>query len=179
MTTKKKTKTRSKAVYHVRNWSEYDKALVNRYSLTMWISEDVQKNWKYCGPKQRGAQYEYTDQAIESMLILKELFHLTNRGVEGFVRSLFELIKINLPVPDHTTLSSRGLKSQVLLGMARTNAAQSYDTCQVYDTIQARAPDARIIIPPRKNARIWQYGNFKAAPLSRDDNLRAIRIEQP
>lgn len=50
-----------------------------------------------------------------------------------------------------------------------------YDTRQVYDAIQARAPDARIIIPPQKNARIWQHGNCKATPLPRDENLRAIR----
>ena len=105
--TKKKTKSCSKAVDHVRNWSEYDQALVNRHSLTIWISEDMQKNWKYRGPKQRGAQYEYSDQAIETMLILKEIFHLTNRGVEGFVESLFEMMRINFPVPDHTTLSTR------------------------------------------------------------------------
>lgn len=108
MIKKKKTKSRSKAVYHVRNWSEYDKALVNRHSLTLWISEDMQKAWKYDGPKRRGAQFQYSDLAIESMLMLKEILHLTNRGVEGFVRSLFELMKINLPVPDHTTLSERG-----------------------------------------------------------------------
>ena len=58
MKTKNKTKARSKTVYHVRNWSKYDRALVNRYSLTLWISEDVQKNWKYDGPKQRGAQFD-------------------------------------------------------------------------------------------------------------------------
>ena len=115
MTTKKKPKSRSKAVYHIQNWSEYDQALVNRYSLTIWISEDVKENWKYTGPKQRGAQYEYSDQAIENMLTLKELFQLTNRGVEGFVRSLFEMMGIDLPVPDHTTLSIRGKQLEVEL----------------------------------------------------------------
>lgn len=115
MKTKKKPKPRSKKVYHVRNWSEYDQALVNRYSLTIWVSEDIRENWKYDGPKQRGAQYEYSDQAIESMLTLKEIFQLTNRGAEGFVRSLFEMMGIELPVPDHTTLSIRGKHLQVEL----------------------------------------------------------------
>ena len=31
-----------------------------------------------------------------------------NRATEGFMRSLFGLLKIDLPVPDHTTLSRRG-----------------------------------------------------------------------
>lgn len=32
-----------------------------------------------------------------------------------------------------------------------------------------------IIIPPQKNAKIWQHGNFKSSPHPRDMNLRAIR----
>ena len=254
MTTQNKTKSRSKAVYHVRNWSEYDQALVKRHSLTIWISEDMQKSWKYRGPKQRGAQYEYSDQAIEMMLMLKEIFHLTNRGVEGFVRSLFGLMRINLPVPDHTTLSTRGKHLEIELprqaqgritivmdssglkiygegewkvrkhgwGKHRTwcklhlmvepssgeiqavdltgadghdsKSVQrmfvqlepcieiteiagdgGYDTWEVYDVIKARAPDAKIMIPPQKNAKIKQHGNCKSPPLPRDEALRAIR----
>jgi hypothetical protein len=115
MRTKKKTKSRSKAVYHVRNWSEYDRALVNRYSLTLWISKDMKKACNFDGQTRRGAQFQYSDLAIESMLMFKEIFHLTNRGVEGFVRSLFELMKINLSVPDHTTLSERGKHLEIEL----------------------------------------------------------------
>jgi hypothetical protein len=32
-----------------------------------------------------------------------------------------------------------------------------------------------ILIPPRKNARIWQHGNSKAERLKRDENLRYLR----
>jgi len=32
-----------------------------------------------------------------------------------------------------------------------------------------------ILIPPRKNARIWQHGNSKEERLKRDENLRYIR----
>ena len=251
---KTKPKSHSKTVYHLKNWSEYDKALVNRYSLTMWISEDVQKVWEYTGPPQRGAQFEYSDMAIETVLTLKELFHLTNRGVEGFVRSLFELMGLDLSVPDHTTLSTRGktlgveipkrmkgpltitvdssgLKvygegewkvrkhgwnkrrtwckfhlmiepesgeiGAVCLTGADVHDAQAvesmleqlppeveitrfigdggYDTWGTYDVIQARAPDADILIPPQKNAKIKQHGNCKSKPLPRDETLRAIR----
>lgn len=42
------------------------------------------------------------------MLILREVFHLTNRGAEGCMRSLFQLVQVALPVPDHTTLSQQG-----------------------------------------------------------------------
>jgi hypothetical protein len=61
----------------------------------------------YTGEKQRGSQIEYSDQALLVMLTVKEVFPPTHRGVEGFVRSLFRVLKINLPVPDHVTLFER------------------------------------------------------------------------
>jgi hypothetical protein len=79
------------------------------------MSGGFEKTRMYTGEKQRGSQFDYTDQAILVMLTVKEVFHLTNRGVEGFVRSLFEMMKINLPVPDHSTLSKRGKDLKVKL----------------------------------------------------------------
>jgi hypothetical protein len=81
------------------------------------MSADFEKTWMYAsrGEKQRGGQFDYTDQAILVMLTVKEVFHLTNRGVEGFVRSLFRMMKIHLPVPDHSTLSKRGKGLKVKL----------------------------------------------------------------
>lgn len=107
MPKQKHTQPRPKTLYRVKNWSEYDKALVQRGSITFWISDDFEKIWRHAGEKQRGSQFDYSDQAILVMLTVKEVFHLTNRGVEGFVRSIFRMMKLNLPVPDHTTLSKR------------------------------------------------------------------------
>jgi hypothetical protein len=115
MPKQKHTQPRQKALYRVKNWSKYDKALVQRGSITFWISDDFEKEWLYVGKKQRGNQFDYSDQAILIMLTIKEIYHLTNRGVEGFVRSLFRMLKINLPVPDHSTLSKRGKDLRVNL----------------------------------------------------------------
>ena len=115
MPKQKRTQPRPKTLYCVKNWSDYDKALVQRGSITFWMSDDFEKTWIYTGEKQRGSQFDYTDQAILVMLTVKEVFHLTNRGVEGFVRSLFRMMKIKLPVPDHSTLSKRGKDLKVKL----------------------------------------------------------------
>ena len=90
----KKPQSRRKALYRVANWSEYDKALVERGSITFWIVDDFEKTWPYVGEKQRGSQFEYSDEAILVMLTVKEVFHLTNWSVEGFMRSIFRLMKI-------------------------------------------------------------------------------------
>lgn len=109
------TRSRRKTIYHIRNWSAYDRALVQRGSLTIWISEEALAAWEYHGPRQRGAQFDYSDQAIEAVLTLKEVFHLTNREAEGLVQSVFALIQVTLAVPDHSTLSRRGRTVQIRL----------------------------------------------------------------
>ncbi len=111
----KQTQSRRKELYRVKNWSEYEEALVQRGSITFWLSDDFEKVWLYTGEKQRGSQFDYSDKAIEIMLTIKEVFHLTNRSVEGFVRSLFGMMNISLSVPDHTTLSKRGKSLKVKL----------------------------------------------------------------
>lgn len=109
------TYSRPKPLYRVKNWSEYEKALVQRGSITFWLSDDFEQSWRYTGEKQRGSQFDYSDKAIEIMLTIKEVFHLTHRQSEGFVRSVFAMLNIRLPVPDHSTLSRRGKTLQVRL----------------------------------------------------------------
>ena len=247
-----KTHSRRKALYRVQNWPDYDKALVQRGSITFWLSNDFEKSWRYTGEKQRGAPFDYSDQAILVMLTVKEVFHLTNRQAEGFMRSLFALLKIVLSVPDHSTLSKRGrnlkvslpkkthpslnivmdstglkiygegewkvrqhgvskrrtwrklhlganpesgeiqaviltenslsddeaveaLLEQIEQEIAKFAADGAYDKRKVYDNLNAHSPNVDILIPPRKNARIWKHGNTKAERLKRDENLRSIR----
>jgi hypothetical protein len=252
MPKQKHTQPRRKALYRVKNWPEYEDALVERGSMTFWLSEDFEKVWRYTGEKQRGSQFEYSDKAIEIMLTIREAFHLTHRGVEGFMRSLFGMMNIDLPVPDHTTLSKRGKTLKVKLpkksnqslnlvldstglkifgegewkvrkhgyskhrtwrklhlganpdtgeiqGVVLTENSVSddavvkemleqieptvlscaadgaYDKRRVYEALNEHSPQVDILIPPRKNARIWQHGNLQAERLKRDENLRYIR----
>jgi transposase len=49
----------------------------------------------------------------------------------------------------------------------------AYDHRHCYDEIAERG--AKPVIPPRKDAVIWQHGNCKALPHPRDENLRYIR----
>ena len=54
-----------------------------------------------------GGQARYSDLAIETSLILRTVFHQPLRQTEGLVGSLLELMGLDLPVPDHSTLSRR------------------------------------------------------------------------
>jgi IS5 family transposase len=111
-TPKRKTNA-PKPRYRVRNWAQYDRALVQRAALTLWIADDLPNHWCPPATPKRGAPQRYSDHAIEVMLTLREVYQLTNRAVEGLMRSIFQLAQIDLPVPDHTTLSRRGRKVSV------------------------------------------------------------------
>ena len=79
------------------------------------MANDFEKTWFYAGKKQRGSQYDYSEQAIVLMQTVKNVFHLPNRSTEGFVRSIFAMLHIIVDVPDHTTLSRRGKDLKVKL----------------------------------------------------------------
>jgi len=54
------------------------------------------------------------------------------------------------------------------------SADGAYDTKNVYDICQEKNI-SNILIPPQRNAKIWQHGNLKSKPHPRDENLREIR----
>ena len=65
-----------KTKYHVQNWAAYDRALVCRGDITIWLSPAAIAAWEPDGAGPRGAPRQYSDLAIESALTLRLLFHL-------------------------------------------------------------------------------------------------------
>lgn len=97
-----------KSRYCVRNWAEYNKALVNRGSLTVWFDEDSIVEWhKTPLTGQRGRPQDYSKAAILCALTLRNLFQLPLRATEGLVSSLIELLRLPITAPNYTTLSRR------------------------------------------------------------------------
>ncbi len=92
---------KSKTQYRVKNWSQYNAALKNRGSLTFWVEEEVLQRW-YNGQKtgKRGADKTYSDLARAKMVTIGLVFDLAGRQTQGFVESLFQLMRVELTVPD-------------------------------------------------------------------------------
>ena len=110
------TKKKTKRTYRLRNWSQYNKALVQRGSLSVWISEDVLSAWHNTERTgKRGKPTLYTDTAILCMATLEEVYHLPLRATQGLTRSLVKLLGIELSVPSYTTLCRRRRSLEVEL----------------------------------------------------------------
>jgi len=97
-----------KKKYRIRNWKDYNKALVHRGSLTLWFDENISESWYSSDiTGTRGRPKLYSDLAIECCLSIKTVFHLPLRATEGFINSLFELLKLPLSSPDYSSMSKR------------------------------------------------------------------------
>ncbi len=97
----------AKSPYRIRNWPEYEAGLRRRGDLTIWLSDDAIKSWRALPSGKPGGQRTYANIAIEAALTIRMVFHLPLRQTEGFLRSLVEKLELNIPIPDHTTLSRR------------------------------------------------------------------------
>lgn len=99
----------TKKRYKVRNWREYDQALQRRGDLTLWFSEAGIRAWKARASGRPGGQRLYTQTAIEVALTVRMVYGLALRQTEGFLRSVCRMLDLNLPIPDHSTLSRRAV----------------------------------------------------------------------
>ena len=104
---KSKVHPRYKTKYRVANWAAYNQALVRRGDVTVWVSSEAIAAWTPGRSGRRGGQRRYSDLATETALTLRLLYHLPLRQAEGFLHALFGIMRLDLSVPDYTTLSRR------------------------------------------------------------------------
>jgi len=250
-----KTSKSKKKKYKVRNWKEYDAALVNRGRIIFHITKEAIEKWEKAQPSRKpGKPRLFNNIAIETALTIQQYFRLPLRSVEGLVADILKSLGSSAKSPDHSTLCKRGKSLSVqiriraisheplhlvvdssgikvygegewkvrqhgigkrrtwlkvhlgsdahtgdvvvgsvtdstvhdseelpdLLDQVPPEAAidqvsddGGYDTASCYDAIRKR--EARAVIPPRKDARIWRHGNTHGEAHPRDVNLRRIR----
>ncbi len=109
-----------KGVYRVKNWGQYNKGLIARGDVTMWVEESLLVPPAKAQSPKRGHPLVYTDALIQGLLGLKQVFHLPLRALQGFAQSLRTLAFPTLPVPNYTTLSRRAQNLNVVLPVSRT-----------------------------------------------------------
>ena len=65
---------RYKRKYHVWNWPAYDRALVQRGDITVWLAPVAIATWEAVGVGTRGGPPQYSDLAIETALPFRLIF---------------------------------------------------------------------------------------------------------
>ena len=83
-----------------RDWNKYNKSLVNRGSINLWLDEKALAAWNAAHLKNKiGRPFQFSDDAIKLLATVRYLFKMPLRTTEGFLRSLFNQLKIDLRVP--------------------------------------------------------------------------------
>ena len=83
-----------KTKYHVQNWASYERALVRRGNVTVWLSPEAIAAWEPDGGGTRGGQRKYSDVAIETA-------HLALALSNRLVRDLGAVVRILIRAVDH------------------------------------------------------------------------------
>jgi Transposase DDE domain len=79
-------------------WSEYDAALRQRGSLTVWFTEEAIAAWRAEPRTTRGGQPHYSALAITTALTLRAVFRLALRQTEGLIGSVPSGVWLELKV---------------------------------------------------------------------------------
>lgn len=114
----------SKPRYKTTNWKQYNQALINRGSLTFWIDEDAIAEWKQNKQGKRGRPCQFSDLAITTALMVKRVFSVPLRALQGFLDSVFKLANIPLVCPHYTCISRRA--KEVLVSFKTNNTTPSH-----------------------------------------------------
>jgi hypothetical protein len=73
----------------------------------VWFTPEAIEAWRAAPRTTPGGQPCYSDLAITTALTLRAVFRLPLRQTEGLIGSVLQLLGLDLPVPDHSTMSRR------------------------------------------------------------------------
>ncbi len=94
--------------YNIRNWAEYNKALIQRGSITLWFSDEAISKWhSNSRTEQKGRPQVYSDEAILCTLLIRTVYHLPLRALQGFLLSMVVLLGLGVLVPSYSQICRR------------------------------------------------------------------------
>tara|TARA_B100000745_G_scaffold125997_1_gene82083 strand:+ start:72 stop:965 length:894 start_codon:yes stop_codon:yes gene_type:complete len=99
--------------YVKRNWHEYNKNLVNRGNIFLWIDQKVLNQW-IVKKKKRGRP-AFSSSVIQAGLFLKTFYRCPYRALQGFIQSLIRLMDSKLRAPHYSVFCKRAASSAALL----------------------------------------------------------------
>lgn len=113
---KDKTPSKKKDKYRIRNWREYNQSLVNRGSITFWFDEEaIQKWYSVERTGKPGRPDIYSDYAIRCGLMIKAVFRVALRALQGLIGSLIKILGLDFVCPHYSRFSRRAKGLQMPL----------------------------------------------------------------
>jgi len=102
----------TKSKYKVTNWPEYNEALRNRGDITIWFTEAAIDGLHpiKTGARGRPLVFVYADHAIETAILIRQVFHLPLRQTEGFMKTIARLMNAAITIPDFSSISKRSIE---------------------------------------------------------------------
>jgi Transposase DDE domain len=73
----------------------------------VWFPAEAVAAWHAPVSRERGGQPIYSAIAVETGLALRLVFHRPLRQTEGLLRSITDVLGVDIAIPDHTTLNRR------------------------------------------------------------------------
>jgi len=106
--------------------------------ISVRVAEDGVEAWTPPKTARRGGPRRYSDLATKTALTLRLPFHLPLRQTEGFIASISRSTELDLPAPDHTTLSrrSRTVGSELRARHEEARRREARLTCLLLNRLQ-------------------------------------------
>lgn len=128
---------------HKRDWKQYNKQLVNRGKINLWIRSETLESWKPEQIKKNGHPFRYSDELIKTMSFVRFKFKLSLRETEGFFQSFVTAIKSLFRTPSYTQVCRRmktlKLPTELLTKKTITDIALDTTGLKVYGEGEWRA----------------------------------------
>lgn len=128
---------------HKRDWTQYNKRLVNRGKIHFWVSPQALRNWRAKKRKKNGHPFVYSNELIKAISYLRFKFKISLREAEGLFGSFMTAMRKRLRVPCYTQVCRRmktlGLPSELLAKHNVTDIVLDTTGLKVYGEGEWRA----------------------------------------
>ena len=106
-------KRSSKMSSRKRNWSEYNKQLVNRGNIFLWIDKTLLDEWVV--KKKKKGRPAFSPAVIQAGLFIKRFYKCPFRALQGFLNSLIGIMKQKVSSPHYSLFCKRAEEVSALL----------------------------------------------------------------
>ena len=89
----------------------FNNALRRRGDISIWFTQDAIDQWRPAKTGGRGRAQEYSDHAIDTAMLIRQVFKLALRQTEELMTSIARVMGAAISIPDFSCIASTRFKS--------------------------------------------------------------------